>query len=232
MEIAESMIKKSCSSTIYKRGLEYFKEGRVHLRKREDNLITAVVDGEELYNVQVKLAENSVGECFCTCPYFETMNSVCKHIVATLKQRQKELEEGADYVDENDKLAKTLCGEFASKKYNKAQLHAKFTLHITKLVPDGAVYGMSIEVDGNKLHGIENFLESYLKGKEFKFDRYSSYNPFTTEFPKYQEEIIKILAETYENRAADAQMYMKAAYQTSFGSLAAKRIFPLLKYVD
>ena len=27
-------------------------------------------------------------------------------------------------------------------------------------------------------------------------------------------------------------MYMKAAYQTAFGSLAAKRIFPLLQYVD
>ena len=113
MKITDSMIKKSCSATIYKRGLEYFKEGRVHLRKREDNLITAVVDGEELYNVQVRLSEKGVEDCFCTCPYFETMNSVCKHIVSTLKQRQKELDEGADYVDENDKIAKTLCGEFA-----------------------------------------------------------------------------------------------------------------------
>ena len=119
MKITDSMIKKSCSATIYKRGLEYFKEGRVHLRKREDNLITAVVDGEELYNVQVRLSEKGVEDCFCTCPYFETMNSVCKHIVSTLKQRQKELDEGADYVDENDKIAKTLCGEIASRKYEQ-----------------------------------------------------------------------------------------------------------------
>ena len=62
--------------------------------------------GEELYNVQVRLSEKGVEDCFCTCPYFETMNSVCKHIVSTLKQRQKELDEGADYVDENDKIAK------------------------------------------------------------------------------------------------------------------------------
>ncbi|MCI8520832.1 MAG: hypothetical protein HFE50_04965, partial [Clostridia bacterium] len=63
MEITEAMIKKSCSSTIYKRGLEYFKEGRVHLRRREENLITAVVDGEELYSVQVKLGGDCVDEC-------------------------------------------------------------------------------------------------------------------------------------------------------------------------
>lgn len=232
MKITEKMIKKSCSSTIYKRGLEYFKEGRVHLRKREENLITAVVDGEELYNVQAKLSENAVEDCFCTCPYFETMNSVCKHIVATLKQRQKELEEGADYVDENDKIAKTLCCEFAAKKYRREHLHARFVMYINRLNPDGASYGMSIEIENNRLHGIENFLECFLSGREFKFDRYSSYNPALTEFPKYQREIIAILAETYENRMADAQMYMKAAYQTSFGSMAAKRIFPLLPYVD
>lgn len=232
MKITEAMIKKSCSATIYKRGMEYFREGRVHLRKRDDNLITAVVDGEELYNVQVRLSEDNVEDCFCTCPYFETMNSVCKHIVATLKQRQQEIEEGAGFEDENDKIAKTLCAEFAARSYNKEMLRAGFTLHINKTPHGGVSYGMSMDVGGVKLRGIENFLESYLLGKEFKFDRYTSYNPYRSEFPKHQAEIIQLLAETYENRAADAQMYMKAAYQTVFGSLAAKRIFPLLKYVD
>ncbi len=231
MKITESIIKKSCSPTIYKRGLEYFKEGRVHLRKREDNLITAVVDGEELYNVQVRLDENGVHDSFCTCPYFETMNSVCKHIVATLKQRQQEIEEGADYVDENDKIAKTLCGHFAARKYNKEQLYARFTLYINKSA-SGAVYSMGMEVGSSKVNGIENFLESYLRGKEFKFERYSSYNPLVSEFPKPQAELIQILAENFESRSASAQMYMKAAYQTSFGTLTAKRIFPLLKNVD
>ena len=89
MKITDSMIKKSCSATIYKRGLEYFKEGRVHLRKREDNLITAVVDGEELYNVQVRLSEKGVEDCFCTCPYFCNdefcLQTYCFNIKATSK---------------------------------------------------------------------------------------------------------------------------------------------------
>ena len=105
MKITDDMIKKSCSATIYKRGLEYWREGRVHIRKRSENLINAVVDGEELYNVQVKFDGGQIGDCFCTCPYYETMGSVCKHIVATLKQRMAELEEGEDYTDENDRLA-------------------------------------------------------------------------------------------------------------------------------
>lgn len=232
MKITDTLIKKSCSSTIYKRGLEYFKEGRVHLRKREDNLITAIVDGSELYNVRIKLDENSVQECFCTCPYYETMDSVCKHIVATLKQRQKELEEGESYTDENDKIAKTLCSSFATMKYNKEQLYAKFILHIKRISGDSACYGISMEINGTKLHGIENFLESFISRKSFKVDRYIVYEPGTTEFSANQNEIIKILAETYESRKTNTQMYMKAAYQTSFGPMTAKRIFPLLKTVD
>lgn len=231
MEITDTIIKKSCSSTIYKRGLEYFKEGRVHLRRREDKLITAVVDGEELYSVQVKLGDDGIEECFCTCPYFETMNSVCKHIVSALKQRQKELEEGADYEDENDKIAKTLCGLFASRRYDREQLCASFTLYITPN-PDGTQYAVSMEVNEIPVRGMENFLECYLKGHEFKFDRYTVYNPSVTEFPPVQEEIIKILAEGYEGRASSAQMYIKSAYTAGFGPMSAKRIFPLLKNAD
>ena len=105
MDITDAMIKKSCSATMYKRGMEYFREGRVHLRKRGDNFINAVVDGDEIYNVQVKFDKNGITGCMCTCPYFQTMNSVCKHIVAAMKQRQTEIEEGGSYVDENDQLA-------------------------------------------------------------------------------------------------------------------------------
>lgn len=231
MEITESMIKKSCSPTIYKRGLEYFTEGRVHLRRREDKLITAVVDGEELYSVQVKFNEDGIEESFCTCPYFETMNSVCKHIVAAMKQRQKELDEGADYEDENDKIAKTLCGFFAADKYEKEQLCASFTLYITPN-REGVQYAVSMDIGDTPLQGIENFLECYLKKRVFKFDRYTVYNPMITEFPSAQEAIIKILAESLEDRDMNTQFYVKSAYTASFGSETAKRVLPLLKNVD
>lgn len=231
MRITENMIRTICSPTMYKRGLEYFKEWRVHLRKREENLITAVVDGDELYNVNVKLGDGKVTEFFCTCPYYETMNAACKHIIAALKQRQAELEEGADFVDENDKLAMQLCGDYVAASQEKKQLHAKFVFYISK-TKSGADYSMSLVVDGMEVHGVEEFLEKYIKKEEFKFDRYNKYNPREHEFPPAQDELIKILAETYESRSASAQMYMKAAYRASFGSMAAQRIFPLLNRLD
>lgn len=233
MEITEQLIKKSCSSTIYKRGMEYFREGRVHLRKREDKLITAVVDGDELYNVQIKLDDSGINDYFCTCPYYETMNTMCKHIVATLKQRQTEIEEGGSFVDENDKLAQLLCNEFAMKSAEETRIHARFIMYINKS-HGAAGYGMSIEIGGagGAMHGIENFLDSYLKGRPFKIDRSVSYTPNVTRFSPPQKKIIDILAETYENRSTEVMFYAKASYQTCFGAQTARRIFPLLNDVD
>ena len=54
MKITDAMIRNACSQTIYKRGASYFKEGRVHLRKRGENSINAVVDGDEVYNISIK----------------------------------------------------------------------------------------------------------------------------------------------------------------------------------
>lgn len=233
MKITEQLIKKTCSSTIYNRGVEYFREGRVHLRKREDKLITAVVDGNELYNVQIKLDEDGITDYFCTCPYYETMNSMCKHIVATLKQRQAEQEEGGSFVDENDKLAQLLCGEFAAKEAAEERLAIKFILYINR-TRGGASYGMAMEAGGSGtvMHGMENFLDSYLRKKTFKIDRSISYVPGVTQFSPQETRIFDILAESYENRSAEDVLYIKASYRTGFGAQTARRIFELLAETD
>lgn len=234
MKITDELIRKSCSATIYKRGMEYLREGRVHMRKRGDNLINAVVDGEELYNVQVRFNENGLEDFFCTCPYYETMGSMCKHIVATLKQRQAELSEGEKYTDENDRLAGLLCGEYASFANERTPLYAKFILYINSNVGEEVSYAMSIEAgeSSGAMHGIENFLDNYLHSKKFVIDRHTVYDPSKTYFSHAQKEIIDILAEAYEMGSVKNSLYTKTAYQTSFGEKTASRIFPLLRDVE
>lgn len=233
MKITDELIKKSCSPTIYKRGMEYFKEGRVHLRRREEETITAVVDGSELYNVQVKFEENQIKDYFCTCPYYETMDSVCKHIVAALKQRETELLQGAGYVDENERLAAALCGIFQNREQPAERLALRFILHVNHRSMRGCEYSMSMELeDGSILHGIENFLENIAAGKPFKIQKNIVYQPDRTVLSEGEQAILSILTENYQNKSDEITYYTKAAYQTAFGSLTAQRIFPLLKQVD
>ena len=233
MKITDEMIRNSCSATMYKRGMEYFREGRVHLRKRMDNMIDAVADGEEMYNIRVSFSDERIENAMCTCPYFRTMNAVCKHIVAALKLRMAELEEGAGFEDESDKLSEELCRGLAALKAPKEVLYPSFTFSISRQ-GTSAVYGvsMSFSPTGAKLQGIESFLECYIAGKEFRIDRHLTYDPHKTDFGSYHRQIIEILAECFESRSAQNPYYRKAVYQTEIGERAAQRLIPLLRHVD
>ncbi|MCH5212050.1 MAG: SNF2 helicase associated domain-containing protein [Oscillospiraceae bacterium] len=233
MKISDGMIKKICSSMIYKRGAEYFLEGRVHMRRRTENELTAVVDGEELYNVQITFDDDKINKVLCSCPYYETMQTTCKHIVAVLKQRQAELEQGGEYTNENDKLASALCREFAVSQ-ERRRIRAAFTLFVKPKIRSEAMYEMSISLPecSGRIQGLENFLDSYLSYRDFKIDRNTVYNRKTMYFPENEDKIISILAEVYETRSTGIQMYTKAVYRTAFGAAVLRRILPYLSNVD
>ena len=232
MSINEKLIRAACSPTIYKRGCEYFREGRVHLKKRGDNHIGAAVDDERIFTVDVEFDDENVTKSFCTCPYYQTMRSPCKHIIAALKQYQQELSEGGSFTDANDKIALALCNRFALRDEESNLLRARFTLHIKRRNPVSFAISAKIEGMDSEIDGIDNFLESFIRGHEFRFDKNHSYIPEVTRFPKAQEEIFKILAGVYCDRSADLPMYTKAIYQTSFSGAALSRLLPYLKETD
>lgn len=233
MNITDAMIKKICSSMIYKRGCEYFGEGRVHMRKRSETELSAVVDEDELYNVYISLSENGVNNFLCTCPYYETMQTPCKHIVAVLKHRQSELEDGDRFDNENDKIASELCNIFADTT-EKEIIHASFILYIRSASDNNPIYEMSVVLPeyGGVVQGVENFLDCHINSKDFKLERGVSYNSRRMYFPADEEKIISILAEVYETRSSEIMIYQKASYRTVFGQTVARRIFPLLENVD
>lgn len=232
MKITDGMIKKTCSSMIFKRGTEYFKEGRVHLRKRSESEILAVVDGGERYNVRITFDDDKIKDVFCTCPYYETMQTPCKHIVATLKQRQLELEQGGSYTDENDRIASSLCREF-SLSGDKRIIRASFTLYINQ-THKGCTFAMSVSLPdfGGGIGGLENFLDSYLNYTDYKLDRSTVYNRYSMEFPQAEDDVIGLLAEVYETRSTDMPLYTKASHRTEFGAAAARRLLPMLEKLD
>lgn len=226
MKITDTMIKRSCSPTIYKRGVEYFHEGRVHLNRRSDTILTALVDGENIYNVSIKFENGTISDCMCTCPYYETMHSSCKHIVAVLLQRKSELDNNLDFTDENDNLASGLCSSFAKQSLSKTPLDIHFILHINS--HSVSPYSMSVEIGSSGIiHGIENFLAKYLSGSAFKISKSETYST-ASELTPAEHHILSILAEAYENRANEAPLYTKAIYQTSFGSITLKRLLEKL----
>lgn len=232
MKITDKLIKASCSPTIYKRGTEYFNEGRVHLKKHEENHINAVVDDGNIYNVDVEFDSVRIIKSFCTCPYYQTMKSPCKHIVAVMQRAKAEQEGGADYADENDNIARMLCNNFAMSELSNTSLHIGFNLYINKVPQKGVTYGMSFTADGKEIVGAENFIDCYINGREFKVNTNSVYTPMVSKMRNAEAHIMEIIAESYLNRTATAMMYTKSISQTVFGSKTAARIFPYINDAD
>lgn len=233
MELTEKNIKALCSSTIYKRGTEYFKQGRVHIKTREDDKVTAIVDGEAMYNVQVKMTDDKISDYYCSCPYFDTMNSVCKHIVATLLQRHDELENnGGSRADDNERLTSKLCGIFATKAEIKTKLHVKFDVFVMYRNFHERNFGIGLYVEGKKIEYPENFIECIKNQTSFKLGRNLEFSNDKYTFGEREKEIISILTESFESRAAQEQGYSKAYGEVPVGEEAMKRIFEILPGCD
>ncbi len=69
------------SSTILKRGLDYYNRGYVKNVKINGNTIGAIVEGTNNYHISIELNNDEIIDTNCDCPYFYEHDE-CKHITA------------------------------------------------------------------------------------------------------------------------------------------------------
>lgn len=235
MKISDKDIKKICSDSIFRSGMDYYREGRVHLRTRGADSLVAAVDSDKVYNVHIAFSESGdIDETFCTCPYFQTMNANCKHIVATLKARQQELSDGKDFSDMGAKVAQSLCREFEAFSTEKAPLHAGFIFKINTNYRRECSYAVSITLGISEapIAGCESFLAALSGGGEYKLSKHRTFSEKNFFFQDTERKILDILAESYQNKSRSSSVYTPTLTQTDFGSLTAKRLLPLLSAAD
>ncbi len=235
MKISENDIKKICSSGIYKSGVDYFKEGRAHIRVRDKNSIVASVDSDKPYNVHIGFDdEGNIAETFCTCPYYQTMNASCRHIVATLKVRQQELEAGNDFCSDNDLAAQKICLDFKKQQEEKKQLAIGFTFRINTTRKAECQYSVSLSLGTAKMQiaGTESFLAAYMSGAEYKISKHKAFSTALFRFSDKEDEALKVLAEAYQNKASCTSLYTPKLTASDFGAYTAKRLLELMRDVD
>jgi len=81
MDITENTISDRCTQAVFKRGENYYQDGHVQQINRFDDLVTATVEGSQLYDVTINFGGRSP-DARCTCPY--DGGGDCKHVVAVL----------------------------------------------------------------------------------------------------------------------------------------------------
>jgi uncharacterized Zn finger protein len=90
MEIPINQFEQYIDEKILKRGLEYFKKGKIHPPEMiSPGEFTLVVEGTEDYDVFYLIKNEVMTMYHCTCPY--DLGPVCKHLAGTLFYLQKEV---------------------------------------------------------------------------------------------------------------------------------------------
>ncbi len=230
LKISEELIKSISSATIYKRGMEYFMDGRVHIKSREENAITALVDGESIYNVRIDFENDKVRDSFCTCPYYQTMGTTCKHIVATLKKRQTELVVGENFKDENDRIAQSLCARFASDCFGKKTLRIVPVFNIITLDERKCMFSLELMCgfdELKKISSVDKFIESYINKTDYKLSKHTAINSSDYILQDSQERLMELICEAYENKTINS-LYINSSPSTYIASYTAKRLIPIL----
>lgn len=95
---------RELNETIVKRGFEYYRKGRVKdLEQVDDDVWRALVEGSEVYDVKITIAQDNVKQHLCSCPY--DLGEFCKHEIAVLYAIRGDIH-GEHLGDKDDKILK------------------------------------------------------------------------------------------------------------------------------
>lgn len=111
-------------SKILYRAKRYYVENRIWDVWCQDNLVTAYIDGSEIYKVELMIDEGRISHSYCSCPYSEDGEFMCKHMATLLYYLEEnevpELEKSKKKIENNKKDESEL-----SKIYNGMQFELR-----------------------------------------------------------------------------------------------------------
>lgn len=168
--VTEESIRELATGKIFNRGKDYFKEGSVCNIYSIEDTIEAYVEGSDYhpYKVQIEFDQSGIkGEPFCSCPYAEDFNDVCKHIVAVLLTALKK----PKTIEPREKLSNTL------KNLNKS--------YLIQLIE------AMLKTESSLDFFVEDFIQDRLKKTDKKSNSLKKKSKLN--FKKYKTETIEIV---------------------------------------
>lgn len=82
-KLTQAEIKRRCDEQVYQRGQDYYRSGRVRRCLKRARGLQAQVRGTTVYDVHITERRGEL-IAICTCPFAQSWEGYCKHIVATL----------------------------------------------------------------------------------------------------------------------------------------------------
>lgn len=232
--ITREDIKNRFSSTIYNRGLRYFREGMVYQLEYDKKLDqwSAKVAGSRRYHVESKIEKSQITST-CNCSTFEKYGE-CKHEVAVLfnivdRLNRRKSEQRSQIYEEDGKYRNTniFLKALSQLQYNEVKtrtatlkecLMVEFYLteSFAPLSIEGNSLSISAKIGENRLYvikDIRDFLEKLSLSQSIYFTDNFIYEPLDYYFLPEDMEVIRVLQEIVKNE----KVYMSQSSYYSSG---------------
>ncbi|MGC4378493.1 DEAD/DEAH box helicase [Fictibacillus sp. Mic-4] len=240
------------SRTIYKRGLNYYQQGRVvDLEEKTGNRWYAKVEGSDVYNVVI-IESNGFITMGCNCPAFDKYEE-CKHSVAVLLEVADRTQENSAMLEVSRKkrefeATRRLIESFAHYQLSDAKKvtgRARTPLNVEFICKSHSAYEgryMTIEmkVGSQRLYVVRKLKELLHKietGSTYFFTDNFTYDPEKHTFSEQDMNGIRILQEIANIESAYRDRLNSFWHKTNERELfippyAANRLMETLKDCD
>ncbi|MFZ4454477.1 SNF2 helicase associated domain-containing protein [Salibacterium aidingense] len=228
--LSKEEIRKLAGSTIYSRGLSYWRENRVGDIKQNTagsfTKLKAVVTGSHPYTVHLLFHEDGeLQEYACTCPAHEDGMKVCKHITAVLLAtaspeespssskkrggRRAAINQQGNEQEETASLKKLFVDYFAGRMQSVESigeaLETEFTLtfHTDYFQPQEQYFSIQIKIGTDKLYivkDIEALLSAMRQRSLLPFTKRFTFDPTYHYFEETDLNVLRKLEDVLRNQ--------------------------------
>lgn len=218
--LSVKLVRSFYSPTIFKRGEEYYQQGKVKnvTFDKDRQMWTADVSGSKLYHVRLQMNEQHI-EDDCTCVAYDTYGD-CKHVCAVLialanedkqESKQKNSSKNARYQN-----AQSLIEFFRDQQTEQQEvmpsyqqpLKVEFLLKTQLVTSMYAVekeqFSVEMKIGSQRLYvvkDIRELLSAVSNQGEVKFGKHFTYDPIDYFFLPEDLEIIQLLIEIYQTES-------------------------------
>jgi superfamily II DNA or RNA helicase len=224
--LTETIIKRLCGETSYKKGEAYYQAKKVTIKNSIANspTIEASISGDSIFHVSIPNVKKGYNYATCTCPTLASINTYCQHIAAVLHCiRDTQSSDGfskekreIDYIPETSARDSQLTNEMLSLFGNKTVkpswsqrhfetrdiLHMEFTFSPCTLDNGKYLFGIQAKVGLTHLYNVHNlrdFLDTIERRESYEISPHFTYYPEIHSFEKETNALIRQLINIHRN---------------------------------
>lgn len=226
------IIDSASSLTIFRRGFDYYKAGKVIKYNYNDGLEQAFakVEGTELYHVDIRFEDGNIKDAFCECRAYYEYPGFCKHIVASLLYGKLTLDVTPKEVTINDLLDYYLDEDFEDID-GQLTVQMSYVLNYHEELKQSYL-NVKVGELGYVLKEPEAFFRHIRKKESYEFGKKFTYDPYVHTISEKDRKVMDFIQEVLDGRSYTKDLFGVKSAETKDIYLSDRQLITLLDLIE